>query len=200
MSYSQTIANWELPGITLKFKARTHGGEYACPCPDCGGNDRFIVWPNRGPYGMFWCRRCHKQGNIIDFLKWQKGMSFKEACEEIGKPPKRGRHLVTDNSWWKRPTIISRPQPTLPPPDETIGQKTEGTSAIRGEVQHSPTVSAKIEDEWLDKPKLFSPVCKDCEGFDIDYGIAWCFSDNRYRNQRFLKECPYHRYNGNILC
>ena len=32
--------------------------EFAGPCPWCGGEDRFVVWPNQGQGGRFMCRRC----------------------------------------------------------------------------------------------------------------------------------------------
>ncbi|MBV9711108.1 MAG: hypothetical protein JO011_09365, partial [Ktedonobacteraceae bacterium] len=31
---------------SLRRVASTHGGEYAGPCPFCGGTDRFRVWPD----------------------------------------------------------------------------------------------------------------------------------------------------------
>jgi phage/plasmid primase-like uncharacterized protein len=44
-------------GVALKKVASTNGGEWAGPCPGCGGSDRFRVWPvDRGGRGSFWCR------------------------------------------------------------------------------------------------------------------------------------------------
>jgi len=63
-------------GGTLKKVSNTHGGEWAGPCPFCGGKDRFLVWPERG---RWWCRVCNRGGDSIDFLREFKGMSFKEA-------------------------------------------------------------------------------------------------------------------------
>jgi DNA primase len=43
----------------LKRVATTGGGEYAGPCPFCGGTDRFRVQPGRGGRGGQWyCRHC----------------------------------------------------------------------------------------------------------------------------------------------
>ena len=39
----------------LKKQAGTRGGEYAGPCPFCGGRDRFRVQPEKG---LWWCRNC----------------------------------------------------------------------------------------------------------------------------------------------
>ena len=47
-----------LIGWTGKKAATTNGGEYAGPCPNCGGSDRFRVWPvEKGGEGRCWCRR-----------------------------------------------------------------------------------------------------------------------------------------------
>ena len=49
-----------LPNSRLKVK-RT--GEYCSSCPKCGGEDRFIFWPEVGNY---YCRRCDLKGFIVD--------------------------------------------------------------------------------------------------------------------------------------
>ena len=51
----------------LKRVASTNGGEWAGPCPLCGGEDRLRVWPNADRPGA-WCRRCEASG---DALSWQ---------------------------------------------------------------------------------------------------------------------------------
>ncbi|MGN1038182.1 MAG: CHC2 zinc finger domain-containing protein, partial [Mailhella sp.] len=76
------------------------GGEYASsingPCPFCdGGRDRFIIWADKadnlgktctenGIKGVFWCRQCGKGGDSIEYLMSAEGLSFEEACEELG--------------------------------------------------------------------------------------------------------------------
>jgi len=61
----------------LKRVAATNGGEYAGPCPFCGGRDRFRVWPEQGRY---WCRGCKKTGDAIQYLRDKENLSFAEAC------------------------------------------------------------------------------------------------------------------------
>ena len=39
--------------------ASTRGGEYAGPCPFCGGEDRFRVQPEQG---QWFCRQCSSDG------------------------------------------------------------------------------------------------------------------------------------------
>lgn len=71
-------------GFNLKRVATTHGGEYAGPCPWCGGSDRFRVWPREKDSGSYWCRGCGKHGDAINYLRERRGMSFKEALLTLG--------------------------------------------------------------------------------------------------------------------
>ncbi len=76
-------------GIIPKRVSSVKGGEYASACPMCGGNDRFRVWPVQGEHGAWWCRRCGKGGDALQLLRDAKGMSFKEACDYLGKQTPR---------------------------------------------------------------------------------------------------------------
>jgi len=66
--------------VKLKKASSTNGGEWQGPCPGCGGNDRFHVWPEKGTY---WCRGCGKAGDAIQFLRDFEGKSFREACDYL---------------------------------------------------------------------------------------------------------------------
>ena len=68
------------------------GGEWHSPCPVCGGDDRFHIWPRQdggatcqraGVPGTFWCRKCQAAGDIIDLLKFVDGLDYKAACQEL---------------------------------------------------------------------------------------------------------------------
>ena len=73
-----------ISGFSFRRKASTGGGEYAGPCPKCGGDDRFRVWPEgKGTGGNFWCRGCGWKGDAITLLMELKGLSFPEACQEL---------------------------------------------------------------------------------------------------------------------
>jgi DNA primase len=51
--------------------------EYFSPCPFCKtGDDRFRLWPAQG---RFWCRQCNKSGDLIQFVREYRGLSFMEA-------------------------------------------------------------------------------------------------------------------------
>jgi DNA primase len=70
-------------GSMFRRVAATRGGEYAGPCPFCQGVDRFRVWPEQAG-GRWWCRQCGRSGNLIQYLREARGMSFKEACRYAG--------------------------------------------------------------------------------------------------------------------
>jgi DNA primase len=58
---------------------RASAGEWAGPCPKCGGDDRFHVKRD-----WFFCRQCHeKRGDAIAFLQWAGGLGFQDACAAL---------------------------------------------------------------------------------------------------------------------
>lgn len=66
-------------GITTRAKNQS---EYCSPCPVCGGNDRFSIWPERNRWH---CRGCNKAGDLIELVQSCKALSFPEACRFIGE-------------------------------------------------------------------------------------------------------------------
>lgn len=73
-------------GGTLRKVATANGGEYAGPCPWCGGRDRFRVWPEQDG-GRYWCRGCERLGDSIQWLRDRRGLTFAEACRTLGREP-----------------------------------------------------------------------------------------------------------------
>ena len=78
-----------LPAGEYKHKG---GGEYAVPCPGCGGTDRFLVWPDEGVTGRYLCRQCGAQGDGIQFLRDFLGKSYADACAAFGLTPAEKKH------------------------------------------------------------------------------------------------------------
>jgi len=68
--------------VRLTCVSSTNGGEYAGPCPGCGGRDRFRVWP---ALGRFWCRQCNKKGDTITYLIEFRKVTFRVAAHLVGK-------------------------------------------------------------------------------------------------------------------
>ncbi len=92
-------------GLSLRREAGTHGGEYAGECPFCGGHDRFRVWPLEGDGGRYWCRGCGKSGDAIQYLRDKNGMSFKGACEVVGREVVSGNRLPSPTIWTPKQSI-----------------------------------------------------------------------------------------------
>lgn len=78
------ISLLEQDGITARKVAGTHGGEWASACPMCGGEDRFRSWPEQGESGAWWCRGCNKGGDLIQYMREVRGLSFGDACRRLG--------------------------------------------------------------------------------------------------------------------
>lgn len=61
------------------------GGEFAGPCPYCGGKDRFRIWPDQNSgNGSYWCRQCGAHGDRIQFVMDTQHLGFKAACRVTG--------------------------------------------------------------------------------------------------------------------
>lgn len=71
--------------LNPKRTASTNGGEYHSHCPACGGDNRFMFWPNQGRY---WCRQCDTKGDSIQFCRDFMNMDYRTACAKLGIEPK----------------------------------------------------------------------------------------------------------------
>jgi DNA primase len=83
----------EQAGFRPTKTSSTKGGEYHCSCPSCGGDDRFMMWPEANRY---WCRQCKASGDSIQFCRDFLNLSFQEALDRTGQPSTfslRRRHL-----------------------------------------------------------------------------------------------------------
>lgn len=75
---------YQKDGYQAQRVASTEGGEYHGPCPRCGGKDRFIIQPEQGENGRYFCRQCRIAGDLIQYCRDVKGMTFPEACRFVG--------------------------------------------------------------------------------------------------------------------
>lgn len=61
----------------------SQAGEYAGPCPRCGGEDRFHIKHDR-----FYCRQCYPRGgDVIDLAQLVYEADFREACRLLADDP-----------------------------------------------------------------------------------------------------------------
>ena len=98
------LLNLYLQDVSTKLLSVSGGREYRGPCPGCGGQDRFGVFPGQNDgEGSFFCGRasgggkgCGKGGDAIAYLRSFRGMSYSQACRFLGKEPKGGggRHFL----------------------------------------------------------------------------------------------------------
>ena len=103
------------------FKAKGPS-EWAGPCPDCGGRDRFLVWPDRPRGGAFLCRGGGAKGDGIQFLRLSHGMSYPDACRALSLTPRdsRASYPAKPNPrhtpGTARPVTVPMPKPAQLPP------------------------------------------------------------------------------------
>lgn len=99
----------DVPQGRYRKVATTDGGEYAGPCPWCGGDDRFRVWPGKDSTGRYWCRVCNRKGDGIQYLREKRGLSFHEACHEVGITPTQTSSHTNTKSRRLQSLAISEP-------------------------------------------------------------------------------------------
>ena len=92
----------------LKKVAWTGGGEWAGPCPFCGGKDRFRVQPFHPDGGRYFCRGCGENHwhDVIDYVMTRDQINFQEALSQLA--PNKIAH--TDNKVTIKSTEIDHPQ------------------------------------------------------------------------------------------
>lgn len=130
--------------VHLKKVSSTNGGEWQGPCPECGGEDRFHVWPEQNAgKGGYWCRGCEKVGDNIQFLRDFEGMSFVEACDYLNIPlPERGN-----------PSVASRG--SAPGGVSSFGNKTPERPDERKKPEFIPNEHVAPADLWQEKAEKF---------------------------------------------
>jgi hypothetical protein len=171
-------------------RRRGKGDEYVGACPECGGKDRFHIWPSDGETGRFWCRQCDKRGDGIDYLRWQHNMTFQQACEATGKQPTRRRTINADTSWWKqkKPTTTYIPEPPKIEP-QTNDSAPETAPVVP--VQEPSESIMKQEHEFVDwYPENHAEElgCLEC----VYRHGAYCSAHprNQFVNIRCIDKCP----------
>jgi len=102
---------------TLRRVASSNGGEWAGPCPFCGGRDRFHVQPYNPGGGMWLCRGC-SEGKWKDAIEYGErlwpGLEFKEVCERLAGGIEINAYSQLD----RRREPASATLPAYRPPEE----------------------------------------------------------------------------------
>jgi DNA polymerase-1 len=89
----------------MGLAVHAQGAWAASPCPNCGGDDRFVFKPG-DPKGPWFCRGCGLRGDAIDFLRTFEGMAFAEARalvvgEAASLPDREYRATSVDRDLWQ---------------------------------------------------------------------------------------------------
>ncbi len=103
------------PHTRLRRLSTSQGGEFAGPCPLCGGKKRFHVLPGRG---RWFCRHCTPRWeDAIAFYQLVTGASFCEAVQALAEgtlPAAPAREWTIDNdlppsaAWQARAGLITQ--------------------------------------------------------------------------------------------
>ncbi len=122
---------------TLKKVATTGGGEWAGPCPFCGGRDRFRVQPHRVTGGRWYCRGCgaERWHDAITYVQRRDGCDFRTAVQRLGltfgQPAPRGHRAAAPA---RQKLRAAGPETTYAPPS-AAWQATAGAFATACEAQ-----------------------------------------------------------------
>jgi len=158
----------EQKGLQPRRVSSSKGGEFACACPMCGGDersDRFRIWPEQGDGGKWWCRQCDIGGDCIEFLRKASGLSFKEAAEVMGKKTQTQAAVRTPRA----PQLVTAPQAqakdvTLPPAAWMARARTVVDTA------HQALLSSIDQIQWLADRGINKQ-------FAIRFSLGWLSTD-----------------------
>lgn len=132
---------------------KVSSSEYAGPCPNCGGDDRFRVLPNDGRY---FCRQCEKKGDVIQFCTDFLDMSFKDACITTGNSHKLKSGSIGQMSLpaLQKKKPIQKPQKAQEGPDRDRWQSQayRFTEWANRELLRRPELIS-----WLETDRQLSP-------------------------------------------
>ena len=128
----------------LRRVASTNGGEWAGPCPRCGGTDRFHCMA-----GWWFCRQCHeKRGDAIEYVRWRDGVDFTAACECLG-----GEKVALSARLPKGTMQSPAPQQvfaeTEPPTAVWQARAREFVAYAQGQLWQTPDALAYLRDRGL---------------------------------------------------
>ncbi len=127
-------------GTEMKRVANIEGGEWAGPCPFCGGRDRLRVQPHAPSGPRWWCRQCSdgdRWSGPPEFIMRRDNLSFVEAARKLGA----GDQLQS------RTPMVSVPQPpeTEHPPSEAWQAAATALAAACDERLGTPAGARALE-------------------------------------------------------
>ena len=160
----------------MAYAAATDGGEWHGQCPVCGrqktgdsGDDRFVVAPNKGDCGRFFCRKNpDHNGDGIDYLRRYRGMGFRDACTLLGVA-----RDYNGNGYDGRPAQPHTwaPRPVALPPNawrEAAAELVREAQANLFDMQ-----SGQDHLAWLDRRRMIAPETARRAGLGLVCKTHW---------------------------
>ena len=169
-----------LPAGSFKHKG---GGEWAGPCPRCGGEDRFVTWPEHPSDaigGKYLCRGCAAEGGDgIQFLRDFMGMSFQDACRELGTDMSEQKNVRQE-----KPAVVWTPKEERLP---SAGWQRRGLAFLAECTAH---IESGLGREYLEKRFLSIETAR-------RFRIGWNPAD-RYEVPEAWAIDPWFNSKGNL--
>lgn len=124
-----------------KRTGNTNGGEWAGPCPLCGGQDRLRVWPSP-PEGRprAWCRQCKEAGDALHWTVRLAGRNPRargataQSLRELGVAPPAA------DKQFSSPAHVEEATGMVRPPAPGDGESAGGSRAADKHVSTPPWV------------------------------------------------------------
>lgn len=185
-----------LTGTPLRRVASTNGGEYAGPCPFCGGRDRFRVWPTP-PDGKprWWCRQCGQHGDAIDFLRERDGLTYRQALERLGYVHSEHASRVPDGQQSCRTslkTVADRPTWDAAAALAVVGECEAALWTPAGDRARDWLHARTLTDDTLRAWRIgYNPTDRTMHGLFVPRGIVIpCFVDGAVQYVKVRRPVP----------
>lgn len=173
-------------GFAPRKNGSGHGGEFVSACPDCGDggkgakSNRFHVWPNKQTGGLgsgwFWCRSCKISGDAIAFLQKFNGLSFPEACTQLGIVLP-GRQSASGSRRYQPPPVIPAAQGWQPTTYPEPGRLWQEKATAFLQVCHERLMNDGAALRWLADRGITADAARE---YRLGYNISSKDKD-RYR-------------------
>jgi len=153
--------------------------EWAGPCPFCGGNDRFRVWPDEDKW---WCRSCDLKGDSVKILREKEGMSCGTAHIQAGKQCESTTCPALGKCNQGKNTASPRTNVGTPTPQKQHKETfTPGIAQTPQEIwqEHAEKLVAYAHEQLLNAPEQLAYLAG--RGLDLEavkkYRLGWLARD-----------------------
>jgi len=158
-----------LCGSELTRVANTDGGEYAGPCPFCGGEDRFHLQPYTESGSRWFCRQCTGDPqvgywrDIFDFVMRRDGIGFVDAYRLLVNGAPSTPATVTRDLFKKRDgeTKVCR---------STKWQRQAWKQVRQAVTQLQKADSAQASRDYLSSRGITSETCR---AWQLGHAVVW---------------------------